>query len=59
MTDYDNLLSKYLEQLKQGGHYRYFLDVDKSAQHFPRFYYKDRNGEKRRQLTGAAMITWA
>ena len=47
MIDYDNLLSKHLEQLKQGGHYRYFLDVDKSAQYFPRFYYEDGNGEKK------------
>src|SRR5258706_5523015 len=47
MTNYENLLSKHLEQLKQGGNYRYFLDVDKNAQHFPRFYYEDENGKKR------------
>jgi hypothetical protein len=46
MTDYEDLLSKHLEQLKQGGNYRYFLDVDKSAQHFPCFYYEDENGKK-------------
>jgi 5-aminolevulinate synthase len=47
MIDYDNLLSKHLEQLKQSGNYRYFLDVDKSAQHFPCFYYEDGNGGKK------------
>jgi 5-aminolevulinate synthase len=47
MTDYDDLLSKRLEQLKQAGNYRYFLDVDKSAQEFPWFYYEDGKGEKK------------
>ena len=47
MTNYEDLLSKHLEQLKQGGNYRYFLDVDKNAQHFPRFYYEDGNGKKK------------
>lgn len=45
-TNYNHLLSKHLEQLKQGGNYRYFLDVDKNAQHFPRFSYEDANGKK-------------
>ena len=47
MTDYHEILSKQLEQLKQSGSYRYFLNVDKSAKHFPRFYYKDENEKKR------------
>ncbi len=46
MTDYNQLLSIQLEQLKQSGSYRYFLDINKSAQHFPRFYYKDENGQE-------------
>src|SRR5688572_2697832 len=47
MTDYNQILSTQLEQLKQSGSYRYFLDISKSAQHFPRFYYKDENGAEK------------
>jgi len=47
MIDYNNLLQSPLQQLKQQGNYRYFLDVNKSARHFPRFYYTTENGEKR------------
>jgi 5-aminolevulinate synthase len=47
MTDYDNLLSKHLERLKQEGNYRYFLDIDKNTQLFPRFYYEDGDKQKR------------
>ena len=47
MTDYEDILSKQLEQLKQTGSYRYFLDVDKSAKDFPRFYYEGPNGEQK------------
>jgi 5-aminolevulinate synthase len=47
MTDYNQLLSTQLEQLKQSGSYRYFLDIHKSAQLFPRFYYKDENGAEK------------
>ena len=47
MTDYDDLLSKHLDRLKQEGNYRYFLDVDKNAQISPRFYYEDRNRKKK------------
>src|SRR5262249_12100368 len=31
-------------QLKEQGSYRYFLEVNKSAQHFPDFYYRDEQG---------------
>jgi 5-aminolevulinate synthase len=47
MIDYSNILSNRIDALKKEGHYRFFLDVNKSAQHFPRFYYEDMNGEKR------------
>jgi 5-aminolevulinate synthase len=47
MTDYNQLLSTQLEQLKQSGSYRYFLDINKSARDFPRFYYKDENGQEK------------
>jgi 5-aminolevulinate synthase len=46
-TDYDTFFSNQIRLLKQEGHYRYFLDVNKSAQHFPRFYYETTEGEKR------------
>ena len=41
MSDYDTLFSDKIGQLKKDGNYRYFLEVNKSAQHFPRFYYVD------------------
>jgi 5-aminolevulinate synthase len=47
MIDYNHILAGRIEALKQEGHYRFFLDVNKSAQHFPRFYYEDLKGEKR------------
>jgi 5-aminolevulinate synthase len=47
MIDYNNILNGHLNGLKQSGSYRYFLDVNKSVQHFPRFYYENENGEKK------------
>jgi 5-aminolevulinate synthase len=47
MTDYLNILNQKLQALKESGSYRYFLDVNKSAQHFPRFYYENEMGEKK------------
>ncbi len=46
MIDYNSILHNHLNGLKQSGSYRYFLDVNKSAQHFPRFYYENEHGEK-------------
>ena len=45
--DYNSLFSAKIEQLKKDGNYRYFLDVNKSAQHFPKFYYEDEQGKKK------------
>ena len=45
--DYNSLFSTKIEQLKKDGNYRYFLDVNKSAQHFPKFYYEDDQGKKK------------
>lgn len=39
MFNYNSHLSERLQQLKDKGAYRYFLEVNKSAQHFPNFYY--------------------
>jgi len=38
MMDYQSLLQEKLNKLKQEGNYRYFLNVNKSARHFPYFY---------------------
>ena len=45
--DYRHILSEKIELLKSKGNYRYFLDVNKSARHFPRFYFDDENGQKK------------
>jgi 5-aminolevulinate synthase len=46
MFDYHSCLSGQLQQLKNEGRYRYFLEVNKSAQHFPNFYYTNEKGEQ-------------
>ena len=45
--DYSSFFEKSLQQLKDDGIYRYFLEVNKSAQHFPHFYYTDEGGIQR------------
>lgn len=45
--NYEGHLNQHLDRLKQSGSYRYFLDVNKSAQHFPRFYFEDYKGVKK------------
>ena len=47
MIDYNNILEKKITLLKASGQYRYFLDINKSVQHFPRFYFEDENGNKK------------
>lgn len=44
---YHSILEEKLKQLKKDGSYRYFLEVNKSAQHFPHFYYTDNEGVQR------------
>jgi len=44
--DYQSFLNQRIEQLKESGAYRYFLEVNKSAQHFPNFYYADKVGQQ-------------
>jgi 5-aminolevulinate synthase len=44
--DYQSFLSQRLQELKDSGAYRYFLEVNKSAQHFPAFYYADEEGQQ-------------
>jgi 5-aminolevulinate synthase len=47
MIAYQQLFQNQLKQLQEEGAYRYFLEVNKSAQHFPRFVYQDVNGQSR------------
>ena len=47
MFSYDSYLSEKIQQLKNAGSYRYFLGVNKSAQHFPQFYYNNDEGIQR------------
>jgi 5-aminolevulinate synthase len=44
---YEHLFLQKLTQLKNDGNYRYFLEVNKSAQHFPHFYYRNQDGIQR------------
>ena len=50
MSHYDSLFSDKIRQLKKEGSYRYFLEVNKSAQHFPQFYFEDDLGVKKRAV---------
>ncbi len=45
--DYNNIFSKKIKHLKETGAYRYFLEVNKSAQHFPHFYFTNADGLQR------------
>ena len=44
MESIENILKVKLGELKTQGAYRHFLEVNKSAQHFPNFYYTDEQG---------------
>lgn len=45
--NYNTFFDRHIQTLKDSGHYRYFLEVSKSAQHFPKFYFQDAEGVKR------------
>ena len=47
MFNYESYLSNKIQYLKDAGSYRYFLEVNKSAQHFPQFYYSNEEGVQR------------
>ncbi|MET0395026.1 MAG: 5-aminolevulinate synthase [Chitinophagaceae bacterium] len=47
MFDYNACFAGRIRQLKETGSYRYFLEVNKSAQHFPHFYYSNEEGVQR------------
>ena len=47
MMKYRKIFEKKLAALKENGRYRYFLEVNKSAQHFPHFYYGSRKAGQR------------
>lgn len=41
MDFYTSIFQQKIELLKANGAYRYFLEVNKSAQHFPKFYFQE------------------
>jgi 5-aminolevulinate synthase len=47
MMNYNTIFQQKLDGLKQQGYYRHFLEVNKSAQHFPTFYYKTKDDVQR------------
>src|SRR6187401_1375420 len=47
LMNYNSFFENALQQLKENGSYRYFLEVNKSAQHFPQFYYTNKEGVQR------------
>src|SRR5437762_12379526 len=47
MFNYESCLADKIQDLKNVGSYRYFLEVNKSAQHFPHFYYSNEEGIQR------------
>lgn len=49
MFQFESYLQQKLDQLKENGNYRFFLDLNKSARHFPVFYY-ERNGVSKRAI---------
>jgi 5-aminolevulinate synthase len=44
MINYERMLEQRLQELKDNGSYRHFLEVNKSAQHFPHFHYSSKDG---------------
>jgi 5-aminolevulinate synthase len=50
MLNYLEIFEQKLQDLKAAGTYRYFLNLNKSAQHFPVFYYEDAHGKTHRAI---------
>ncbi len=44
---YDKIVSSHLDALKRTGNYRYFLNVQKSAQSFPEFTFENADGNQK------------
>jgi 5-aminolevulinate synthase len=49
MNSYTDIFQQKIKQLQQSNNYRYFLNVNKSAKHFPHFYF-ERNGETKKAI---------
>lgn len=49
MSDYQDIFKQKITLLQQSNNYRYFLNVNKSARHFPYFYF-DQHGETKRAI---------
>jgi 5-aminolevulinate synthase len=50
MSNINHILETKLSELKEQGVYRQFLEVNKSAQHFPDFYYRDEQGNQHKAI---------
>ncbi|MEN9548685.1 MAG: hypothetical protein RIR12_1276 [Bacteroidota bacterium] len=50
MNQYELYFTNRLSALKQEGRYRFFVEVNKSAQHFPSFYYTDIVGKQHKAV---------
>lgn len=50
MFNYQSVIQEKIATLKQSGAYRYFLDLNKSAQHFPKFYFENALGQKKQAI---------
>lgn len=50
MTGYQKVFAEAVNKLKEEGNYRYFLDVNKSARHFPHFYFEDAYGNRHKAV---------
>jgi 5-aminolevulinate synthase len=49
MNNYTNIFKERIAQLQQNNNYRYFLNVNKSAKHFPYFYF-EKNGQLKKAI---------
>lgn len=47
MNRVETIIAEKMDALKSSGAYRYFLEVNKSAQHFPTFHFTDESGTLR------------
>jgi 5-aminolevulinate synthase len=49
MNSYTDIFQQKIKQLQESNNYRYFLNVNKSAKHFPNFYF-EKNGETKKAI---------
>jgi 5-aminolevulinate synthase len=49
MSNYNNIFQEKIEQLHKSNNYRHFLNVNKSARHFPHFYF-EKDGKTKKAI---------